>query len=161
MAHTLPAYYYTDASHFAAEMERWYFNRWICVGREQEIEKPGDYFLREIAAESIIVTRDSEGAVRAFYNVCRHRGTRMCTEARGSFRGKIVCPYHGWSYTLDGKLAGAPNCDVVHEDYPLHEIATDVWDGHVFVHMAQVPAGGSPARTLACQLGELPQKVAA
>lgn len=135
---TLPASYYTDPELFRGEIERIFFQGWICVGRSGFIPRPGDYFLREIAGESIIVTRDSAGDPRAFYNVCRHRGTRMCTEAEGSFAGRIQCPYHGWTYALDGRLLGAPHSDepgFVREDYPLHEVKTAVWDGHLFLHL--------------------------
>jgi Rieske 2Fe-2S family protein len=135
---TLPARYYTDPEVFRGEIERFFFQNWICVGRTGFIPQPGDYFLREIAGESIIVTRDATGDIRAFYNVCRHRGTRMCTAAEGNFGGRIQCPYHGWTYALDGRLIGAPHMDepgFAREDYPLHEVKTAVWDGHLFLHL--------------------------
>ena len=77
--------------------------------------------------------------MHAFYNVCRHRGTRLCTEADGPFAGSIQCPYHAWTYDLDGRLIGAPHMDEVphfrKEDYPLHRVQADVWDGHVFLNL--------------------------
>src|SRR5205814_423027 len=82
---TLPAQYYTDSGTFRQEIESFYFQSWICAGRADAIPTPGAYFLREIGGESVIVTRDAEGIVRAFYNVCRHRGTRMCSVAEGNF----------------------------------------------------------------------------
>ena len=100
---TLPAKYYTDPEIFRLEMERFYFGRWIYAGRAERIAKPGDYFLCDVAGESVIVTREG-----AFYNVCRHRGTRMCKEPEGNFAGRIQCPYHGWTYGLDGSLISAP-----------------------------------------------------
>src|SRR5580704_8191371 len=93
---TLPARYYTDPEIFRREIERFYFGRWICAGRASTIPKAGDYFLCELAGESVIVTRDASGQIRAFYNVCRHRGSRMCDEQHGSFPGRITCPYHAW-----------------------------------------------------------------
>ncbi len=135
---TLPASYYTDPEVFRREIERFFFQRWICAGRTAFIPRPGDYFLREIAGESIIVTRDAASDVRAFYNVCRHRGTRMCTAPEGRFGNRIQCPYHGWTYALDGRLIGAPHMDepgFAREDYPLHEVKTAVWDGHLFLHL--------------------------
>src|SRR6476646_227519 len=108
---TLPGRYYTDPDIFRAEVERFYFDRWICAGRAAEIPNSCDYFLRDVAGESVIVTRDTTGDVNAFYNVCRHRGTRMCTAAAGTFDGRIRCPYHGWTYALDGSLLGAPHMD--------------------------------------------------
>src|SRR5882724_6791578 len=132
---TLPAQYYTDPAIFHSELERLYFGRWICVGRTERIANAGDYFLVELAGESVIVTRGADGAVRAFFNVCRHRGTRMCSDPEGAFAGRIRCPYHGWTYALDGALMGAPHMDescFSPADYPLHAVRADIWDGHIF-----------------------------
>ena len=134
---TLPARYYTDAGVFNDELERFFFQTWVCAGRAQQIENPGDYFLREIGGESIVVTRNESGEPRAFYNVCRHRGTRLCTAEEGKFAGRIQCPYHGWTYGLDGCLLGAPHMDrsFRHQDYPLNSVGCDVWDGHIFINL--------------------------
>ena len=92
------------------------------------------------------------GAVHAFHNVCRHRGTRLCTEATGQFAGSIQCPYHAWTYDLDGRLIGAPHMDEVPHfrkaDYPLHRVHADEWDGHIFLNLDR----RSPRRSRA-QLG--------
>ena len=154
---TLPASYYTDPEIFRREIEKFYFDRWICAGRTEQIREPGDYFLREVGGESMIVTRDQSGTARAFYNVCRHRGTRMCTADSGKLPGRIQCPYHGWSYGLDGCLLGAPHMDEAafsRQDYPLHSVHTGVWDGHLFIHLGRHPD------PLESQLGDLPQKFA-
>jgi Rieske 2Fe-2S family protein len=154
---TLPGRYYTDAALFRREMERFYFNRWFCVGRTEAIPRAGDYFLREVAGESIIVTRDASNELRAFYNVCRHRGTRLRSEPSGNFGARIVCPYHAWSYGLDGCLLGAPQMDGLEfsrDQYPLHAARTASWDGHIFAHL------GETAGPLEQQLGELPRKFA-
>ena len=156
---TLPARYYTDPAVYRQEIERFYFGSWICAGREHEIPNSGDYFLREIAAESIIVLRDSVGEVRAFYNVCRHRGTRICSRHEGNFGSRLQCPYHGWTYGLDGQLLGAPHMDgnaaFAREQYPLHNIQTAIWDGHVFLHLGTTP------EPLTQQLGDLARKFTA
>ena len=113
--------------------------------------------MRDVAGESIIVTRDAAGALRAFFNVCRHRGTRLCMEQEGSFEGRIQCPYHGWTYRLDGELVSAPNMDqpgFARTDYPLHPVAATTWDGHIFLNLAP------EAHPLAEQLGALPGKFA-
>ena len=81
------------------------------MGREDRIPRPGDYFLQGIGTESIIVLRDHSGDVRAFYNVCRHRGTRLCEEETGRFSRTIQCPYYAWTYDLDGRLISAPSSD--------------------------------------------------
>jgi len=157
LTHTLPARYYTDSAVFAQELESFYRGSWIAAGRAEAIANPGDYFLREVAGESVIVTRDAAGQIRAFYNVCRHRGTRLCTEAAGKFAGRIQCPYHGWNYGLDGRLLGAANMGegFPREDYPLHEARAEQWDGHVFLHL------GKQTPSLVQQLGGLPAKFAA
>jgi len=155
---TLPAGYYTDAAIFQAELERLYFGRWICAGRTERIPSAGDYFLAELGNESVIVTRSAEGALRAFFNVCRHRGTRMCTGAEGSFAGSIQCPYHGWTYGLDGALIGAPHMEQAgfsRADYPLKTVALETWDGHIFLNF------GAHPHPLAAQLGDLPARFAA
>ena len=154
--HTLPARYYTDPNLFRRELEHFYFGGWIAAGREDRIQQPGDYFLCELAGESVIVTRDESGGVRAFHNVCRHRGTRMCTEPEGSFAGRIRCPYHGWTYGLDGCLAGAPHMaesTFRREDFPLRALSVELWEGHIFLHFGA-------ASPLSVHLGDLPRKLA-
>ena len=154
---TLPARFYTDSALFRQEIENFFFGRWICAGRADSIPNAGDYFLREIAGESIIVVRSDAGAVEAFYNVCRHRGTRLCSAAEGNFPGRIQCPYHGWTYTLDGRLLGAPHMETAvfeRADYPLHKLHTDVWDGHIFINAQPQPD------PLAVQLADLPARFA-
>jgi Rieske 2Fe-2S family protein len=155
-ARTLPAAYYVDDAFFAREMDACFARMWVHVGREEEVLTPGRFVVRDLAGESIILTRSTGGAVRAFYNVCRHRGTRLCTEAVGTFAGSIQCPYHAWTYDLDGRLVGAPHMDEVPHfrkaDFPLHAIHADVWDGHVFVNLS-----GNPD-PLAAHLGDLREK---
>jgi Rieske 2Fe-2S family protein len=152
---TLPARYYTDPDVFCQELESFYFGSWICAGRTAAIPNSGDYFLREIGGESVVVVRDAAGGLRAHYNVCRHRGTRMCTVPEGNLE-RIQCPYHGWTYALDGRLLGAPHMDAdfSREDFPLHTVQTAEWDGHLFLHMGKAP------EPLSRQLGDLPEKFA-
>jgi Rieske 2Fe-2S family protein len=154
---TLPARYYTDESIFRAELERFYCRMWVCAGRAEQVAEKNQFFIAEIAGESLIVTRDNAGALHAFYNVCRHRGTRLCTEPSGCFGGRIQCPYHGWTYSLDGTLLGAPHMDPQQfrrEEYPLHAVSIDIWDGHIFLNLAKQP------QSLRKQLADLPQKFA-
>jgi Rieske 2Fe-2S family protein len=154
---TLPGQYYTDPAVFGREVEALFWDSWICGGRAEAIERPGDYFLRDVAGESIIVTRDAQAVIRAFYNVCRHRGTRLCAVPEGHVEGCLQCPYHGWKYGLDGRLLGAPHMEdpeFRHEDYPLHRVHVEVWDGHVFLHLGRTP------NPLAEYLGALPERFA-
>ena len=105
----------------------------------------GDYIVRDIVGESIVVNRDLAGRPRAFYNVCAHRGTQLVDPAPdcGHVNKVFKCPYHAWSYDLEGRLVGTPN---VHEDeqfergdHPLHAIAADEYGGFVFVSLAAEP----------------------
>ncbi len=108
-ATTLPASWYISPDVFERERRQVFGREWLCVGREESIRKTGDFFTVEPAGENLIVTRDGEGRVRAFYNVCRHRGTRICSADSGRFQGSIQCPYHAWTYGLDGTLKVARN----------------------------------------------------
>jgi Rieske 2Fe-2S family protein len=138
-AKTLDASWYTSPEIFARERERVFLREWLCVGREETVAKPGDFFTVERAGESLIVTRDNAGTVHAFFNVCRHRGTRVCERPSGHFQGAIQCPYHGWTYGLDGALNAARNMiDVPGFDrgeYPLKEAAVALWEGFIFVDL--------------------------
>jgi len=139
---TLPARFYTSEEVFEKELERVFFDMWLYAGREEEIAHAGDYVLREIGGESLVLLRRDDGTPGAFYNVCRHRGTRLCEEP-GSFKGSIQCPYHAWTYALDGSLLNAPHMDQVEgfrvEPYSLNEIPVRLWDGHLFVNLASEP----------------------
>jgi Rieske 2Fe-2S family protein len=142
-ATTLPQSYYTDPAWFQREMESIHFDMWLCAGRTSQIPNAGDYFLRQFANASVIITRDEEGAVRAFHNVCRHRGTLLCKDEQGKFAGRIQCQYHAWTYKLNGTLANAPHMEKVQgfceADYPLNAVAVNVWDGHIFINLSAHP----------------------
>lgn len=140
---TLDAQWYRAPQRFREEQERIFAASWLCVGRSEEIAGTGDFFTVEVAGESLIVTRDADGRVRAFFNVCRHRGTRMCTLASGHFQGSIQCPYHAWTYGLDGTLKAARNMAEVpgfdRAAYPLNAAAVAQWEGFIFVNLAPDP----------------------
>ena len=106
---TLPATFVTDERTWRREQERIFSRSWLLAGHASELEEPGSYLLHEIGNESVIVVRDTDGQVRAHHNLCRHRGSRLCTGPRGQLRGALTCPYHGWTYALDGTLRAAPN----------------------------------------------------
>ena len=138
-ARTLAGRYYTAPEVFADEQERIFRRHWICVGRDATLAAPGDYFLVEVAGESIIILRDQSGERRAYYNVCRHRGTRLCEATTGRLSETIQCPYHAWTYALDGRLIGAPHMNEVEgfdkKSYPLHRVALQEWAGFLFVNL--------------------------
>jgi glycine betaine catabolism A len=137
---TLPREIYTHEAVLAEERERIFSRSWNCVGRSSSISSPGDYIVRTIAGDSIIILRDSSGAVRAFFNTCRHRGTQLCSEASGRFSETIQCPYHAWTYSTDGRLLGAPHMNDVPDfdktDYPLHAARVAEWEGFLFVNLS-------------------------
>ena len=101
--------WYTDPAMLAAEREAYFARRWLLVGRSSELPGAGDFVTVEAAGENVIVVRQADGSVRAMLNVCRHRGARIVLEEQGSCPGMLRCPYHSWSYGLDGELRGAPN----------------------------------------------------
>lgn len=160
MRTTLPARFYTDPAHFRREVEHFFFGKWICAGREDQIGNRGDYFICDVLGEKVIVTRGDGGVVHAMYNVCRHRGTRICESPCGTFPGSIQCPYHAWTYDLSGRLIGAPHMDEVEgfdrRDYSLHAIACEVWDGHIFINLRDPQS--AIRDPLSAQLGPLVER---
>jgi phenylpropionate dioxygenase-like ring-hydroxylating dioxygenase large terminal subunit len=132
-AYTMPGRHYTAPEILALEHERVFARHWISVGRTAEFTRRGDYRLVGVAGESLIVLRDQQGTLRAFFNICRHRGTRLCDATHGHLSETIQCPYHAWTYVLDGRLIGAPYMNEVpgfdKQDYPLHAAATAEWEG--------------------------------
>ena len=149
---TLPSSWYTQADVYALEREHIFMREWQCVGRAEDWPKPGNFKVLDIQGESIIVARNREGEFRAFYNVCRHRGARLCarpdehdTPLRGGLHGKhITCPYHAWTYNLDGQLVRAPHMttgdDFDPADIQLYPVGVETWGGFVFINMTPAEA---------------------
>ncbi len=158
MRMTLHGQYYTDPAFLAREMDRVFARMWLAAGRAAELAQPGAFMRRDVAGASVLIVRGQDNALRAFHNVCRHRGTRLCTADHGTLRGSIQCPYHAWTYGLDGQLLAAPLMDEVdgfdRSSYPLRPVACESWDGHVFVNLCDSP------RPLSTQLGDLPRRFA-
>ena len=102
---SLESWFYTDANLYAAEMERIFRPAWMFAGYTCQIPRAGDYFVYEFAGDSLFIVRGDDDRVRAFHNTCRHRGSLICTQAAGHV-GKLVCPYHQWTYSREGKLLG-------------------------------------------------------
>ncbi len=136
-ARTLDAHWYRSPDTFERERAQIFSRSWICAGRAEQIAYTGCFITVRVAGESLILTRDQTGTAHAFYNVCRHRGTRMCTEDAGRFKGSIQCPYHAWTYALDGSLLtarnmeGAPGFD--YGEYPLQQAHLRELYGFLFV----------------------------
>jgi glycine betaine catabolism A len=136
---TLPQTYFVSAAVFAEESEKIFSNHWLLVGHQSQIPGVGGYFVIEVAGESLIVIRDSRFEIRGFFNVCRHRGSRLKEDACGHAPA-IQCPYHAWTYGLDGRLIGAPHMDEVpgfdKADYSLRAVNLGLWEGFIFVNLA-------------------------
>jgi len=141
-AKPLPQKYFGSPEIFAAEQKKIFSRNWLLVGHQSRIAKKGDYFLAQMGGESLIIIRDSKFEIRAFFNVCRHRGTRLKEDACGH-ASAIQCPYHAWTYGLDGRLTGAPHMDEVpgfdKANYSLHPVSLALWEGFIFVNLEKKP----------------------
>lgn len=141
---TLPASWYYDGDHYRRELEAIWYRDWICVGRLEALSRPGDYFVAAVGDQQIIVTREVGGQPRAFHNTCRHRGSILCREEAGRFRnGRIVCPYHTWTYSTGGDLLMTPGRfeteDFEAADYSLYDVPLDIWGGFIFINLDRQP----------------------
>ncbi|MGW6272050.1 aromatic ring-hydroxylating oxygenase subunit alpha [Streptomyces sp. NPDC055060] len=140
---TLPGHFYTDPEIFRQEQERVFESLWFCAVRSADLGKPGAFRTVQIGRESVLVTRSRSGELRAFLNICRHRGARLCTQESGEVRRALQCPYHAWTYDLDGKLIAAPNLvkmpDVDRAAYGLVKVALREWLGYAWVCLADEP----------------------
>ena len=168
---TLPRGAYLDAAAFDTECAKIFRREWFCAGRSVELTAPGDFRLHQLARENVIVTRGRGGQLRAYYNVCRHRGTELVSAAdpdaaaeircQGRFPGGIRCPYHGWTYELDGALRAAPWLDEqlgeCKSQLALHPVGIEEWGGFYFLNLDFHRHDG--AQKLAGQLGPIPERI--
>ncbi|MBS1850189.1 MAG: aromatic ring-hydroxylating dioxygenase subunit alpha [Acidobacteria bacterium] len=168
---SLPSSAYLSQEIFAREKENIFFHEWICAGREEDIPQPGDHRVLDILGESVLVVRTREGKLKAHYNVCRHRGARLCLAPGESEEVKlngsvglsgIRCPYHLWTYSLDGTLLGAPHLregeGFCKEDFSLYPVGLETWGGFYFLNLTPEKAAAE-GRTLHQQLGPIPERV--
>jgi phenylpropionate dioxygenase-like ring-hydroxylating dioxygenase large terminal subunit len=140
-SNTLSARYYTDPSVLNHEREEVFTRSWMYAGATTQVAEPGDFFTKEIGRDCIIVTRDEDGELHAFHNVCPHRGSRVVDDDAGRSR-KLQCPYHGWTFDLDGALYSAPNFDPDALDPAanrLQDVAVDTWGPMIFVNLDADP----------------------
>ncbi|HSU07505.1 MAG TPA: aromatic ring-hydroxylating dioxygenase subunit alpha [Acetobacteraceae bacterium] len=137
---TLPQPFYTDAGVFELDLKGIYERRWIFAALEGELREPGEYTVLTIARSSVVVLRDNEGQIGAFFNTCRHRGSTICPPGRGKARS-LACPYHQWTYNLKGKLtyAGGMHGDFDPSGIALKPVAVETFGGMVFVCLADDP----------------------
>ena len=165
---TLPSSWYYSNDIHSLEKERIFCREWLCVAREEELPGPGDFRVLDVVGESILLLRNRQGALRAFYNVCRHRGARLCRTDESAPVGmavnggviaarSILCPYHQWSYDLDGHLVATPHMGSVpgfdKSAISLYPVGVECWGGFIFLNLT--PA---EARPFGAELGEIPQR---
>ena len=137
-SYTLPSRYYTDADIHRLELERIFHSDWCYVGHQSELANLGDYFVEHVAHQPVFVVRGEDGEIRAFFNVCQHRGHELL-QGCGSLRAGITCPYHGWTYALDGQLKSARLTDKLVDFDPAHfslrQLVVARWAGLIFVKL--------------------------
>jgi glycine betaine catabolism A len=153
----LPAEAYTSDQVFAWE-QRNFFSGWMCVGRSADVAQPRDQRAERVGATSVLLVRGEDGELHAFANTCRHRGHELLQCGAATSKRAIVCPYHAWTYALDGSLRVAPGYKEVAtfrpEEHGLHRLRVAEWHGYVFVDLS----GTAP--DLATYLGDLEERIA-
>ena len=137
---TLPRRSYLDAGEYSREYRAIFRTGWVCVGRTDSLAHTGDYLALRLDAAAILLVRDVQGQLNALHNVCRHRGAELIplpdsTPVSGQFARGITCPYHAWSYRLDGELRGAPHIGVTAGSTRLHSVEVEEWGGFIFVRL--------------------------
>lgn len=141
-AETIPSSWYTDSRFHAFEQEAILLRSWQYACHESQMPNPGDFVTTTVAENPVVIVRGKDGVVRAFYNVCRHRGGPLAMEERGSGT-MFKCKYHGWTYQLDGMLRGVPSFDRCElfdkKDYGLVPISVETWSGIIFASLADPP----------------------
>ena len=137
---TLPQPFFSDAEIYRADLERVWRTGWLFAGHSCEVARPGDYFLVEVDADSVIVIQGEDGAIHALHNLCRHRGSQICDEPCGHV-SKLVCPYHQWAYGLDGRLLAwrGMQPELRKEDFPLLRVHVREVEGLIFISLAAEP----------------------
>jgi Rieske 2Fe-2S family protein len=138
--HTLPRALYVDPEIYQLDLRHVFYAQWLFIGHDCEMARPGDYITAQIGDYPVLIVRDRQGALRAFHNTCRHRGSRICSQPRGS-AVRLVCPYHNWSYDLDGRLLFARDVSKPFDSAALglKPIACESAAGLVFVCLAESP----------------------
>jgi phenylpropionate dioxygenase-like ring-hydroxylating dioxygenase large terminal subunit len=139
----LPAWSYTNPELLEAEKELLFRRHWQLACHVNDVAQPGDFMTLEMLGERALIVRGKDNVVRAFHNLCRHRGSRVVAEEKGHCRSAIICPFHGWVYNLDGTLRGASRADTLPKMDPvkmgLKPVEMDIWHGFVFVRFKPGP----------------------
>lgn len=141
--------FYVDPDYHRLDLELIWYRDWLFVGHDCELPKPGSFATLQIGAYPVVLVRDREGQLRAFHNSCRHRGSRVCTAPKGT-AARLVCPYHQWTYDLDGRLLFARQMAEGFDpaQFPLKPIACESVAGYLFLCLAETPPEFAPLRAL-------------
>ena len=135
---TLPSRYYFDEGIYQRELQQVFHRSWCYVGHASQIPNPGDYYVDKVADQCVFIIRCDENRIKAFFNVCQHRGHQLL-ESNGNTKKSIVCPYHAWAYKIDGTLLNAPNTDRLERfdptEFSLAEIALANYRGMLFANL--------------------------
>ncbi len=138
--YALPRPFYVENDIYEEELEAIFYKEWLFAANECELPTPGDYITLTIATTPIIVLRDKNGIIQAFLNTCRHRGSRLCEKKSGN-TNRLVCPYHQWTYDLEGNLLAARYMeeDFSREDFPLKKVHLENIQGMLYICLAETP----------------------
>lgn len=153
-ARTLPAACYCSEELFRIEQAGLFGRMWLCIGREADLPKAGDFFTHELGDERILVVRGGDGIVRGFFNVCRHRGSRIVDAPRGEGLERLRCPYHSWTYALDGRLSQAPKmgASFARDAHSLVPVRLGSFAGFLFANLDE---GAPPLERYLAELPDL------
>ncbi len=152
LEHTLPSSWYQREDIYRLELQHIFLREWICVGREEMLQEAGDHIVLAVHEESILLVRNQAEKLKGFYNVCRHRGARLCPAVEDNKdhhrqpigggvvnKSAILCPYHSWRYDLDGQLTKAPHMEgqagLRMEDVQLYPVGVRTWGGFIFISL--------------------------
>jgi Rieske 2Fe-2S family protein len=172
MEKSLPSSCYTTLDFFGREQTELFSHEWFCAGREEDLPSSGSHLVVDMAGESILVVRTTNGELKAHYNVCRHRGARLCSNSNDSHWNvnlpgavnstSIRCSYHQWTYNLDGELIGAPflkeTADFCKKDFSLYPVELASWGGFFFLRLERRTVAGPVNHDLWSQLGPAVQR---
>lgn len=141
--------FYTDPDFYRADLELIWYRDWLFVGHDCELPKKGSYFTVQVGDYPVVIVRDAKGEIRALHNSCRHRGSRVCTSDKGT-TAKLVCPYHQWTYELDGRLLFARQMgeDFDAAKFSLKPVACETAGGYIFICLAETPMDFAPMRAM-------------
>jgi Rieske 2Fe-2S family protein len=140
--------FYIDPDYYQQDLEQIWYRDWLFIGHDCELPKPGSYITAQVGAYPVVIVRDTKGNINAFHNSCRHRGSRVCSKEKGT-AAKLVCPYHQWTYELDGKLLFARQMgdDFDKTNFSLKPVACETAGGYIFISLADEPMDFAPFKT--------------